>query len=172
VDERVAPPVDVRAWISSHRDLIDRGAAGPLIGGGELKVVLVAGRGPRRDYHVNSVAELFYQLDGDIVVTVREGADVHDVVVRTGELWLAPAALPHSPQRPVGTIGLVVERARDPGTSEAFRWFCEACGTVVFEIVDALVDPIALRSATAEFYASVTARTCRSCGEVFRAPGG
>jgi 3-hydroxyanthranilate 3,4-dioxygenase len=171
MDSPVAPSVDVRGWIASHRDLIDRGEAGPVIGGGELTVLLVQGRGPRRDYHVNSVAELFYQLDGDIVVTVREAGEARDVQVRNGELWLAPAGLPHSPQRPAGSLGLVIERAREPGTTETFRWYCKVCGAVVHEIVVAKADPVALRTAMAEFYASPTARTCRVCGEVVRPPG-
>ena len=168
--DRASLPVDLARWISSRRELLDRGEAGPVLAG-ELKVLVVAGRGPRRDYHVNTVAELFYQLDGDIVVTVREAGQVRDVLVRTGELWLAPAGLPHSPQRPVGTVGLVVERAREPDTTEAFRWFCDACGAVVSEIVTAIVDPVELRRAMLAFYASETARTCRSCGQVLRPPG-
>ena len=166
-----APPVLVEAWIDRNRDRIDAGQAGPVLAG-ELKVLVVAGRGPRRDYHVNSVAELFYQLDGDIGVTVRDaGGETHDIVVPTGGLWLAPAGVPHSPQRPVGTLGLVVERARDADSTEAFRWFCDRCGAVVHEIVRSVVDPTELRSAMLAFYASETARTCRTCGEVLRPPG-
>jgi 3-hydroxyanthranilate 3,4-dioxygenase len=168
VDE-ASPPVDLSAWIASNRELLDRGQAGPVIAG-ELKALLVAGRGPRRDYHVNSVAELFYQLDGDISVTLRDAAGMREIHIRTGELWLAPAGIPHSPQRPTGTVGLVVERTRDAASTEAFRWFCDACGAVVFDIVLNVVDPVELRRAMLEFYASETARTCRSCGEVVRPP--
>lgn len=168
VDE-LSPPVDLSAWILSHRELLDRGQAGAVLAG-ELKAVVVAGRGPRRDYHVNSVAELFYQLDGDISVTLREASGTRDVRIRTGELWLAPAGVPHSPQRPAGSLGLVVERSRDPSMTEAFQWFCDACGSVVFEIVGNVVDPGELRRAVLEFYASETARTCRSCGEVLSPP--
>ena len=168
--EEAGAPVDLSAWIETHRDLLDRGQAGPVLAG-ELKAVVVAGRGPRRDYHVNSVAELFYQLDGDISVTVRDEAGVRAIPIRTGELWVAPAGVPHSPQRPTGSYGLVVERTRNPSETEAFRWFCDACGSVVFEIVRTRGDPAELRRAMLEFYASETARTCGSCGEVLRPPG-
>lgn len=171
-DGLTAPAIDPRAWIASHRALIDRGAAGAVIGGGELTVLLVEGRGPRRDYHVNDVAELFCQLAGDIVVSVREAGIVRDIEVRSGELWLAPAGVPHSPQRPVGSLGLVVERARDPGSREAFRWYCDGCDAVVHEIAGAPVDPVALRAAMAAFHADEGARTCRVCGAVVRPPGG
>lgn len=164
-----SPPLDLQAWISSHREALEEGRAGPVVAG-EFKALVVAGRGPRADYHVNSVAELFYQLTGDIVVVVREAGQVRDVHVRTGELWLAPAGVPHSPQRPIGSLGLVVERAREPSTTEAFRWFCEACGGVVHEIVLAAGDPVELRRQMSEFYASETARTCGSCGTVLAPP--
>ena len=132
--------IDVGAWIAEHRPALDEGRAGPLLDG-ELRVLVVAGRGPRRDYHVNTVAELFYQLDGDMSVLVGEPGNVREVAIRTGELWLAPAGVPHSPQRPVGTTGLVIERPREPGTTESFRWYCERCGTVVDDIVMERVDP-------------------------------
>jgi 3-hydroxyanthranilate 3,4-dioxygenase len=164
-------PVALGAWIRDNRELIDAGKAGPVLDG-ELKVLVVAGRGPRRDYHVNSVAELFYQLEGDIAVIVRDdGGETHEVVVPGGGLWLAPAGVAHSPQRPVGTLGLVVERARDAGSTEAFRWFCEPCGAIVHEIERPVVDPAELRHQMLAFYANEAARTCRSCGEVLRPPG-
>ncbi len=107
-------PIDLARWIADRRAAIDGGTAGPVFDD-ELRVLVVSGRGPRLDYHVNTVAELFYQLEGDIGVRLREGDTVREITVRTGELWLAPAGVPHAPQRPVGTVGLVVERARPAG---------------------------------------------------------
>jgi len=162
--------IDVREWVQGHRRLIDEGRAGPLVDD-ELRALIVVGRGPRRDYHVNEVAELFFQIEGDITVIIRDGPSTHQVFVPAGALWLAPAGVPHSPQRPVGTIGLVVERRRGPGMTEAFRWFCERCDAVVHEIGGAPVDPVDLRRSIQAFYADESARTCRSCGEVLRRPG-
>lgn len=163
-------PIDLAAWIADRRAALDNGAAGPVLDG-DLRVLVVTGRGPRRDYHVNTVAELFYQLEGDVEVRVRDGNVVRGVMIRTGELWLAPAGVPHSPQRPVGTVGLVVEPARQPGALESFRWFCEACGTPLHELTMERVDPVALRRAFVAFYGDDTARTCGSCGEVLAPPG-
>lgn len=164
-------PVDLPAWILEHAQAIDSGAAGPVMSG-ELTALVVRGRGPRRDFHINHVAELFYQIDGDITVTVRtdDGA-THEVAVPTGGLWLAPAGVPHSPQRPAGTLGLVVERAREPGRGETFRWYCDACGLVVHDIVMPAVDPASLRRSMVAFYADEAARTCAACGHVIRKPG-
>lgn len=166
-----APSVDLGAWIARNREQLERGEAGPVMAGGELKVLVVAGRGPRRDYHVNAVDELFYQLQGDITVTLREGGGARDVSVRTGELWVAAAGVPHSPQRPVGTLGLVVERIREAGTTEAFRWFCERCGAMLHELVLPELDIRAVRAAIVAFDASESARTCISCGAIMPAVG-
>ncbi len=38
-----------------------------------------------------------------------------DVPIRQGEVLLLPANVPHSPQRPANTVGLVVERRRQAG---------------------------------------------------------
>ena len=92
-------------------------------------------------------------LDGDMSVLVGEPGSVREVEIRTGELWLAPAGVPHSPQRPIGTTGLVIERPREPGTTESFRWYCERCGTIVDDIVMERVDPRELRRAMTAFYA-------------------
>ena len=165
-----AAPIDVGAWIDEHRAVLDEGRAGPLLDD-ELRVLVVPGRGPRRDFHINTVAELFYQLDGDVSVLVGEPGAVREVAIRTGELWLAPAGVPHSPQRPTGTTGLVIERPREPGTTESFRWYCERCGTVVNDIVMERVDPAALRRVMTAFYADEAARTCPACSEVVRPPG-
>jgi 3-hydroxyanthranilate 3,4-dioxygenase len=166
-----AAPIDVAGWIDGHSEALGEGRAGPLLDG-ELRVLVVAGRGPRRDYHVNTVAELFYQLHGDVSVLVGEPGNVREVTIRTGELWLAPAGVPHSPQRPAGTTGLVIERPREPGTTESFRWYCERCGTVVNDIVMERVDPVSLRQAMTKFYADEAARTCPTCSELVRPPGG
>jgi 3-hydroxyanthranilate 3,4-dioxygenase len=168
--ESSVDPVDLARWISDNRVAIDAGTAGPVLDG-ELRVLVVIGRGPRLDYHVNTVAELFYQVEGDIAVGLREGDGVRTVTVRSGEVWVAPAGVPHAPQRPVGTIGLVVERARAAGSAESFRWYCDTCGAVVHEIVMDRVDPRELRAGVASFYDDPVARTCRACGMVVTPPG-
>jgi 3-hydroxyanthranilate 3,4-dioxygenase len=162
-------PIDLARWIADHRTAIDGGTAGPVLDD-ELRVLVVTGRGPRLDYHVNTVAELFYQLEGDIGVLLREGDTVREITVRTGEMWLAPAGVPHGPQRPVGTVGLVVERARPARSTESFRWYCGACGVIVHDIVIERVDPPELRRAIGAFYADANARTCPSCGTVISPP--
>ncbi len=163
---RVPDPVDLAAWTSVVGDAPGAVDATALYPGGDLRVLIVNGRGPRHDWHINPVAELFQQIRGDIVVRVRDGDDVRDVPVRVGQLWLAPADVPHSPQRPIGSVGLVVERLREPDQTETFRWTCERCGATVYEVVRSATAPVDLARATAAFEADLALRTCGACGEV------
>lgn len=91
-------------------------------------VIVFVSLGPntRNDYHVNATEELFYQLKGDIAVRVRplDGSDPHDVVIKEGEMYLLPKNVPHRPQRPEGTIGLIVEFPRPEGAKDQLRWYC------------------------------------------------
>src|SRR5439155_6922860 len=76
---------------------------------GDYLVMVVGGPNQRADYHINPGPELFFQVEGDIVLKVMEDGKPRDVPIRQGELFLLPAGVPHSPQRPAGTVGLVVE---------------------------------------------------------------
>jgi 3-hydroxyanthranilate 3,4-dioxygenase len=91
-------------------------------------VIVFVSLGPntRNDYHVNATEELFYQLKGDIALRVRplDGSPPHDVIIREGEMYLLPRNVPHRPQRPADTIGLIVEFPRPEGAKDYLRWYC------------------------------------------------
>ena len=46
------------------------------------------------------------------MLRVIEDGKPRDIPIRQGEMFLLPAGVPHSPQRPADTVGLVVEQAR------------------------------------------------------------
>jgi 3-hydroxyanthranilate 3,4-dioxygenase len=75
--------------------------------------------------------------------------------------------MPHSPQRPANTVGLVVERQRRPGERDGFQWYCERCGTQLYQEFFELTDiekqfpPVFER-----FFSNRDARTCAQCGAV------
>ena len=162
-------PLDVQAWIDERLPDIQAGRAAPMLDDA-LRVVVVAGRGPRSDWHTNDVVELFYQQTGDISVLLPGPDGPETIVVREGALWLAPAGVPHAPQRPVGSIGLVVEPARPAGAGESFTWRCAACGNVLRSVEGARVDPADLRRAREALQADEAARTCPGCGTVAPPP--
>jgi len=159
---------NLRQWIDANRALLK-----PPVGNkrvfrdGDFIIMVVGGPNARKDYHLDPGEEFFYQLEGDMVLkTVQEGRAV-DVPIRAGEVLLIPPLLPHSPQRPANTVGLVVERARRTGELDGFRWYCERCSAPLYEEYFQLTDierqfpPVFER-----FFGSLERRTCGRCGAV------
>ena len=105
----VLPPINLNAWVAEHRHLLKPPVGNAAIWDGDFLVMVVGGPNQRADYHVNPGGELFFQIEGDIVLKIIEDGRPRDVPIRQGELFLLPAGVPHSPQRPAGTVGLVVE---------------------------------------------------------------
>src|SRR3974377_631803 len=79
---------------------------------GEMTVQVVGGPNARTDYHDDPVEEFFYQLKGDMGLKGVEDGKFYDVPIREGDVFLLPPHVRHSPQRPQGSIGLVVEAGR------------------------------------------------------------
>lgn len=157
-----------RKWIDENRHLLK-----PPVGNkqvfrdSEFIIMVVGGPNSRKDFHVDPGEEFFYQLEGNMVLkTMQEGRAV-DLPIRAGEILLLPANMPHSPQRPAGSVGLVIERARRPGEHDGFQWYCAGCGKLLYEEFFVLTDiekqfPVVFE----RFFASQDRRTCRHCGTV------
>jgi 3-hydroxyanthranilate 3,4-dioxygenase len=101
-----------------------------------------------------------------VLKTMQAGRAV-DLPIRAGEILLLPANVPHSPQRPAGSVGLVIEPARRAGEQDGFQWYCEGCGKLLYEEFFVLTDiekqfPVVFD----RFFASQDKRTCRHCGTV------
>jgi 3-hydroxyanthranilate 3,4-dioxygenase len=161
-------PINLQAWVAEHRHLLQPPVGNRPIWDGDFLVMVVGGPNRRHDYHINPGGELFYQVEGDIVLKVIEDGRPRDVPIRQGELFLLPAGVPHSPQRPAGTVGLVVEVPRFARGTHHLRWYCRACGNVLH---DATFEPVDLgkqiKAMIAEFDGSEALRTCKKCGAVF-----
>lgn len=157
-----------RQWIDANRALLK-----PPVGNkrvfedGDFVIMVVGGPNARKDYHVDPGAEFFYQLEGDMVLrTMQDGRPV-DVPIRAGEILLLPPGVPHSPQRPANTVGLVIERARRAGELDGFQWYCERCGHRLYEEFFTLTDIETQFPAVFErFFADERKRTCGRCGAV------
>ncbi len=164
----VFAPINLNAWVAEHRHLLKPPVGNKPIWDGDFLVMVVGGPNQRNDYHVNPGGELFYQVEGDIAVRVMEDGKPRDVPVRQGELFLLPAGVPHSPQRPAGTVGLVVEVPKFATGTHHLRWYCRNCNAVLH---DASFEPVDLgkqiKEMIAEFNGSSELRTCKKCGAVF-----
>lgn len=161
---------NLKQWIDRNRDKLK-----PPVGNQQLWkstwknfiVMVIGGPNARTDYHDDPGEELFFQVEGDITLCVIEDGKPRDVPIREGEILLLPPHVRHSPQRPAGSVGLVVERVRLPGELDAFEWYCERCDARVhrdeFELQDIVAD---LPPVFEAYYGSAAARTCPACGHV------
>jgi 3-hydroxyanthranilate 3,4-dioxygenase len=91
--------------------------------------------------------------------------------IREGEVFLLPPEIPHSPQRPAGTVGIVVERRRSADEFDGFSWYCEKCGNRLYlERVPVGNIETELPAVFERFYSDLRHRTCGACGTVMAAP--
>ena len=141
---------------------------------GEESLAFVArGRADRREFHVDPADEVMYMLKGDMNLHYRtpEGEEKL-VVLREGEVVYCPAGTPHSPRFSPDSFVLILERNRRAGEDDRFQWFCERCGTQLYEAVrhveDYGQDPIT--KVYNEFYGTESHRTCSNCGQVMERP--
>ena len=169
----IMPPFDLRAWIDRNRHLLKPPVGNKLLfEHGEFIVMAVGGPNSRRDFHHDPGPELFLQIEGTMVLRTLEEGRITEVPIRAGEIFLLPAEVPHSPQRPAGSVGLVVERRRLAGERDGFQWYCDRCGNLLHEDFIALTDiESQLPPVFERFYASRPWRTCSRCGAVLERPG-
>jgi 3-hydroxyanthranilate 3,4-dioxygenase len=164
----LSAPFNLHAWINEHRHLLQPPVGNAMICNGDFQVMVVGGPNQRSDFHVNPGEELFYQLEGDIVLRVREDGQPRDIPIRQGELFLLPPNTPHSPQRPANTVGLVIEQRRPEKANDHMRWYCKKCGAIVHDAEFHLVDlGKQLKPIIEQFRASKELRTCKECGTVY-----
>jgi 3-hydroxyanthranilate 3,4-dioxygenase len=160
------PPINFKQWIEDNRALLK-----PPVGNRqiwqdtEFLVTVVGGPNSRTDYHIDEGEEFFYQLEGDITLRVMEDGKRRDIPIRAGEIFLLPPRVPHSPQRPPNTVGLVLERRRAPHELDGFVWFCEQCGAKLYEEFFHLTNIVTqLPPVFERFYSQEANRICKSCG--------
>ena len=163
---------NLKDWIDEHRHLLKPPVGNKMVWQeSEFLVMIVGGPNARKDYHVEDGEELFFQIEGDIVVKVIEEGAPRDIVIREGDIFLLPAGVPHSPQRPAGTVGMVVERMREPKEIDHMRWFCERCGGLLHDAAFHCKDlGTQLNPIIEGFFADEAARTCKKCGAVMQPP--
>lgn len=169
----IAKPFNLQAWIDENRHLLKPPVGNKQIylDNADFIVMIVGGPNGRKDYHWEDGEELFYQLEGDIQVKIiNEEGQPETIDIREGEMFLLPARVPHSPQRPAGTVGLVLERPRNPGEIDKLMWFCENCGNKLHEAGFPLKDiGTQIKEAIGNFMADASLRTCGKCGTVMEA---
>ena len=159
-------PINFKKWIDENRHRLK-----PPVGNvqiwedREFLVTVVGGPNARTDFHINEGEEFFYQLEGDINLRILENGKPVDLPIREGEIFLLPPNVPHSPQRPANTVGLVLERKRLPHERDGFLWICKNCGAKLYEEFFHLTNIVTqLPPVFERFYGSAANTTCKKCG--------
>ena len=170
----VTRPFNIKNWIDEHRHLLKPPVGNQSVygdAGKDFIVMVVGGPNSRKDFHYNQTEELFYQLEGDVVVRIQEDGKIVDIPIKEGDMFLLPARVPHSPQRGPNTVGLVIEKVRQPDEKDAFMWFCENCHEKLYEEYMNVSDIVTqLPPVMNAFYADEQKRTCKKCGAVMAPP--
>ena len=158
--------INFKQWIDDNRHLLKPPVGNRLIWEDrEFIVMVVGGPNSRTDYHVNGGEEFFYQVEGDMVLKVHDEGKLQDVPIKQGEIFLLPPGVPHSPQRPANTVGLVTDKKSMPDEQDGFVWFCQNCGEKLYEEYFHLTNIITQFQPIFErFYASEEHTTCKNCG--------
>ena len=169
----ITRPFNFHTWIDEHRHLLRPPVGNQQVfkANDDFIVMVVGGPNARKDYHVDDSEEFFYQLEGDITLRIIEDGQPVDLPIRQGEIFLLPAGVPHSPQRPPNTVGLVIERYRRSGELDGFQWYCENCGAKLHEEFTELTDIVSqLPLIMDAFWADDAKRTCQVCGTYMEKP--
>ena len=169
----VQKPFSFKAWIDEHRHLLKPPVGNQVIykDNSDFIVMVVGGPNSRKDYHYNETEEFFYQLEGDITLRIIDEGQAKDIPIKEGEIFLLPPKVPHSPQRPANSVGLVMEIKRNHGEKDGFMWFCESCNHKLYVEIFDLTDIVKqLPPIMEKFYASEELRTCDNCGNIMDKP--
>ena len=168
----IKKPFNLQKWINENRHLLK-----PPVGNknlykeaGDFIVMIVAGPNARKDYHYNETEELFYQVEGDILVKIQVDGKAVEVPIKEGEMFLLPAKVPHSPIRPANSIGLVIERKRKAHHKDGLMWFSDKENALLYEEYFHLTNiEKDFMPVFKKFYSDEKLRTCPISGEVMEA---
>ena len=166
-------PFNFKNWIEENRHLLKPPVGNQCVykEAENFIVMVVGGPNARKDYHYNESEELFFQVEGDVTVSIMEDGKPVDIEIKEGDTFLLPPKVPHSPRRPANTVGIVIEKVRDDNDKDGLLWFCENCNESLYEEYFHLDDIIAQFPPIMEgFYSSEERRTCKSCGTVMAPP--
>ena len=168
----ILAPINFKKWINDNRHRLKPPVGNQVVyDEGDFMIMVVGGPNSRKDYHVDSVEEFFYQLEGDMLLKIMENGKRVDVPIKEGEIFILPKNVPHSPQRFKNSVGLVVEYKREKGALDAFQWYCDSCDKLIHEVTLDLENIVTQLPPLFEAYwNNIDARTCESCNAIQQKP--
>ena len=163
-------PINFGRWIEDHAHQLKPPVGNQQIwADSDLICTVVGGPNQRTDFHDDPFEEYFHQFKGNAHLLIHDRGRFERVDLREGDIFLLPAHVRHSPQRPEpGSLCTVMERSRPAGDKDGFEWYCAACATRVWRSEVQLASIVSdLPKVYAQFYEATEAeRRCPSCGTV------
>lgn len=122
----------------------------------------------RSDFHINTAAEFFYQLDGNMDCRIRhDDGRFEDHVVAPGQLFYIPPGVPHRNRREAGSTGLVIHEQRAPDALDTILWYCDGCGHELHRCAYRFTElQRNLRTHIDAFLDNEQLRTCSQCARI------
>ena len=106
------------------------------VSGKTLNFITLVHRGPTlgKQFHVNQGEEIFLQLEGELNFHyITNPGERKIITLKSGDMFLLPGNIPHSPRRQEGSWTLVIERKRRPDEVDGWIWYCENCSHKLYE---------------------------------------
>jgi 3-hydroxyanthranilate 3,4-dioxygenase len=162
-------PQSLMGWVEKNRARLKPPVCNAAIfPDGNYIINMVGGPNSRTDFHDNPTEEIFYQIQGNAYLNIWDRGQFDRIDLHAGDIFLLPAHVIHSPQRPEPGLCLLVESPRPQGQPDSLNWYCPKCATLVWgatQQLGSLVDD--LPRVYELFYAtSDEQRRCPSCGTV------
>lgn len=160
-------PLNFKHWLDQNASALKPPVGNQQIWkNSDLICTVVGGPNQRTDFHVDPYEEYFHQFKGNASILIADRGRFERIVLKEGDMFLLPALVRHSPQRPEpGSLCTVIERSRPAGITDAFEWYCANCGAQVGQRVVQLESIVEdLPKAFASFYDTpASERTCPAC---------
>ena len=166
------PPINFKNWINKNRHLLKPPVGNKIVyENTEFIIMAVGGPNTRKDYHIDEGEEFFYQIEGKMILRIIENSLPKNIEINEGEIFLLPPKIPHSPQRFINTVGLVIERKRRDGELDGFQWYCDNCHKLLYEKFIVLTDIVKqLPPIFKSFWENKDARICKYCSTYLEKP--
>ena len=118
-------PFDLMHWSEQNQDKLTPPVCNTaLFPDGDFIINMVGGPNKRTDFHCNPTEEIFYQIKGNAYLNIWDRGQFEQIRLNEGDIFLLPAYLNHSPQRPeAGGLCFLVEKPRALEQKDAFNTY-------------------------------------------------
>src|SRR5437868_8926371 len=88
----ITAPFNLKKWIDENRDLLKPPVGNQCIykNAENFIVMVVGGPNARKDYHFNESEELYYQVEGNIMLKIIDDGVPKNIPINEGDMFLLP----------------------------------------------------------------------------------